>query len=134
MPSRHCFPCLGVEPRFCARHLAKNPPPALSPPALASAALPLSSAPLPAPAPGPGTHPPVVLASGTARGDLHPTPQPDRSRSPQPAAVPLPPARTPGLVSWHPFCCPLAAPFLLSVHCFTVSVLGCSPSWGAPLF
>ena len=48
MPSRHRFRSPGVAPRFCARHLAKNPPPAPSRPALASAAALLASALLPA--------------------------------------------------------------------------------------
>src|SRR5262245_25218283 len=39
MPARQRFRSAGVAPRFCARHLAKNPPPTPSPPAPASASL-----------------------------------------------------------------------------------------------
>src|SRR6476646_5377444 len=124
MPSRHCLLCPGVEPRFCARHLAKNPPPAPSPPALASAELPLAAAPPLAPAPGPQACLPTVLASGTDHGDLHPALPPDPPSSPPPAAVPPPLARTPRLASCCPSCLPLAAPFLLSVHSFTCLTFG----------
>src|ERR1700738_2049025 len=41
MPSRQSFRSAGVEPRFFARHLVKNPPPASCPPAIASTGGPL---------------------------------------------------------------------------------------------
>src|SRR5215469_7950641 len=127
MPSRHCLLCPGVEPLPCARHRAKNPPPAPSPPTLASAAPLLASALPLAPVPGQQLLLPDGLANGTVHADLCPTLPPDPWRSLPPAAVPLPSARTPRLVSWGFSSLPLAAPFLLSVHCFTVSLLGCSP-------
>ncbi|SRR6266481_1177519 len=63
MPARHCFRFSGVAPRLCARHRVKNPPPALSPPALASASPLPFSARLPAAAAQP---PPVALPHSAA--------------------------------------------------------------------
>src|SRR6185437_1212688 len=126
MPSRHCFRPLAVAPRFCARHPAKNPPPAPSPPALASTAVLRSPAPPLVAVVNRSPCPLTARASGKARARSLPTPQPAPARSPLHSPAPPPPPRTPGFSSWHLSGLPLAAPFLLSVHLLTVSLLGCS--------
>src|SRR6267154_2413454 len=125
MPSRQCFRSPGVGPLFCARHLAKNPPPALCRPALSSAVGSLSPAPPPVAAPYPS--PQAVTGPASDKDPVCPLPtlRPAHSPSLPHSSAPPPLARTRALSFWPLLRLPLAAPFLLSVHSFTVSLLGC---------
>src|SRR5580765_486399 len=125
MPSRHRFRSPGVAPRFCARHLAKNPPPAPCRPGLASAAALLWSTLPPAAAADRSLWAGTVPASGKDRAHSRPALRLAQVRSLLHSSAPPPLARTRALSSWPLLHLPLAAPFLLSVHSFTVSLLGC---------
>src|SRR5579864_4005132 len=126
MPSRQCFRSPGVAPLFCARHLAKNPPP------VPSRLAPSSTAPLPPPAPSPAAGPfaaspgPAAPATAPVPDDPLPIPMPLPLNSLLPGPSPPPPAKTANRVSWHLLNSPLAAPFLLSGDIISVSLLGCS--------
>src|SRR6185312_377501 len=110
MPARQCFRSSGVAPRFCARHLAKNPPPAPYRPAPASASLLPSPAPPPVALAGPAAAGPGVVATDLSR--VHPLPVPALllRRSRLPLIAPPPFSRTPILDAALPYCSPHPPP------------------------
>src|SRR5882672_4670187 len=129
MPARHRFRSSGVAPRFCARHLAKNPPPVLFPPRPALASPLLSSALLLASAAWP--HALLQSSAGPANaptpaGPLPwPGPRPGRSLPGSTAPPPLARTRSPSVLL--PLSSPFPAPVCPAGDTLPVSLSGCTP-------